>query len=241
MRHLFSAAVSALALAAPAAASHPGHPAPGEAARPDLGPHIHGVGYLAAALDGGMLVVEFQAPGGDLFGIEREPRDGDERAAAAAVLEQVRSGALFAPAAAAGCELVSAEVSAPFLGDSIGPAPGTEIPDHDHSHGGHHGHDHGEAAEERPQQDHGYAQSGREGDEQGGQERSHEAHRHGGGYSDLFVEWTYACAAPARLNQIEAILFQSFDGLARIEAAFIGPQGQRAASLSPRNPRFDVR
>lgn len=82
-------------------------------------PHEHGVVRLDVSVEGSTLNIEMVAALDNWLGFERAPRNDAERKAAAEVLARLRQPQqgtpLFAPDAAAQCQLVKAEVSAPVL------------------------------------------------------------------------------------------------------------------------------
>jgi hypothetical protein len=87
MKRTFAALAAALGLAGHAAA----------------GPHEHGIGHLAVAVDGRALAIELRLPAKDLVGFERAPRTDAERAR----IEQTRAALadpkLFVPPGEAKC------------------------------------------------------------------------------------------------------------------------------------------
>ena len=86
--------------------------------------HQHGQGRVSVVVDGPALVIELELPQDALVGFERPPRTAAEQQAAAAALARLKDGAsLFAPDAAAQCQLVQAQVQAPVL-EQRGPAVG---------------------------------------------------------------------------------------------------------------------
>ena len=82
-------------------------------------PHEHGVVRLDVSIEGPALTVAMTAALDNWLGFERAPRTDAERKAAAEVLARLRNPQqgtpLFVPDAAAQCQLVKAEVSAPVL------------------------------------------------------------------------------------------------------------------------------
>ena len=89
-------------------------------------PHEHGVVRLDVSIEGPALTVAMTAALDNWLGFERAPRTDAERKAAAEVLARLRNPQqgtpLFAPDAAAQCQLVKAEVSAPVLEPGAKPA-----------------------------------------------------------------------------------------------------------------------
>lgn len=58
----------------------------------------------------------------------------------------------------------------------------------------------------------------------------------GGEHGDIVATHVFRCASPASLKAVETALFQHFKRLYRIEAQRVGPAGQGAARLAPKNP-----
>lgn len=55
-------------------------------------------------------------------------------------------------------------------------------------------------------------------------------------HADIDASHIFRCATPAALKSVETGLFKSFKRLYRIEARRVGPVGQGAARLTPKNP-----
>lgn len=87
------------------------------AAMPTLaGPHEHGVVHMNIAIEGKRIQVDMTAPLESLLGYERAPRDGAEKAAAAKMLEQLRSAAAVIEFDSQGqCKADAPTISAPTL------------------------------------------------------------------------------------------------------------------------------
>jgi hypothetical protein len=60
--------------------------------------------------------------------------------------------------------------------------------------------------------------------------------KQGDGHGDIDATYRFRCAAPAALKSVETTLFKSFKRLYRVEAQRVGPTGQGAARLTPKNP-----
>lgn len=74
--------------------------------------HLHGHGTLNIAVEGQHILMELQVPGSDVFGFEHAAESEAEKEAQKSALAALRQPqSLFAMPAAAGCELVSAEVA----------------------------------------------------------------------------------------------------------------------------------
>ena len=59
-----------------------------------------------------------------------------------------------------------------------------------------------------------------------------------GGHADIDASYTYRCANPTDLKTIETSLFKSFKRLYRLELRHVGPKGQGAIRLTPKNPEL---
>ena len=55
-------------------------------------------------------------------------------------------------------------------------------------------------------------------------------------HSDIDATYSFRCAAPAALKHIETGMFKHFKRLYRLEARRVGPDGQGAMRLSPKQP-----
>ena len=81
-------------------------------------PHLHGVGQLNLALEGGAVEIELIAPGADIVGFEHAPSSDEQRAALAAAAATLAAGeALFDFGEEAGCRLEEASVESALLED----------------------------------------------------------------------------------------------------------------------------
>lgn len=56
------------------------------------------------------------------------------------------------------------------------------------------------------------------------------------GHGDIDATYSYRCTNPAALKAIETGIFKTFKRLYRLEAQRVGPSGQGAARLTPKNP-----
>lgn len=58
------------------------------------------------------------------------------------------------------------------------------------------------------------------------------------GHADIDASYVYRCANPSDLKTIETNLFKSFKRLYRLEVQHVGPKGQGAVRLTPKNPEL---
>jgi len=58
----------------------------------------------------------------------------------------------------------------------------------------------------------------------------------GGEHADVDARYVFRCAAPAALKGVETTIFKQFKRLYRLEAQRVGPTGQGAQRLSPKQP-----
>lgn len=52
------------------------------------------------------------------------------------------------------------------------------------------------------------------------------------GHADAEASWTFSCASPKALRQVDVGLFERFTGLRSLKVQLAGPRGQTAATLS---------
>ncbi len=193
-----------------------------------LGAHVHGAADLAVAVDrdSGALLAELSGAAYNFYGFERAARTAEEQAAVDAATAQLRAGGLIAFPSAAGCNLVETTIEG-------GPGAGHDHDDHGHAHEDDHGHSHDHDHDDHDHDDHGHDDHGH--DDHGhehdhGHDHDHDAHgdHHGDdhdhsehNHSDVVVSWTFACAQPGAVNQVDAAgLFGAFAQLERLNAQF---------------------
>ena len=58
----------------------------------------------------------------------------------------------------------------------------------------------------------------------------------GDAHADIDARYVFHCANPAALKGIETTLFKHFKRLYRLEVQRVGPVGQGAARLTPKQP-----
>jgi hypothetical protein len=81
--------------------------------RRQLSAHVHGHARLNIAIEGKTVSLELEAPGADIVGFEHEPGTAEQKAALEEAKAKLADGLkLFAPSAAASCELKSAKIGA---------------------------------------------------------------------------------------------------------------------------------
>jgi hypothetical protein len=82
-----------------------------EEERRELGPHVHGHGTLAIAVEGNNIQMEFTAPGMDIVGFEHEAETARQKRAVEAALADLKEPLnLFELPESAGCAVTSADV-----------------------------------------------------------------------------------------------------------------------------------
>jgi|GEM_PF-845450 len=225
-RHLFSCTLLAAALSVALPATGHNHPPQEPQPLRQLGPHVHGLVYLNAALDGDQLVIELQSPGADIAGFEGKARDAADRqrlADAQAKLKQVDQLFAFVPAGACIAQGAVEIVVPAAAGDGS-----AHDHDHDHEHDAAHDHDHGAAHNHDPAQDH---------------DRDHDAEQateHQHSHSDWQLRWRFACGDAAALRSIRVLWFEQFPSTQRIQAQWIGPAGQNGFELTPAAATIDT-
>jgi hypothetical protein len=57
-----------------------------------------------------------------------------------------------------------------------------------------------------------------------------------GGHADIDANYVFRCTTPTALKGVETTIFKQFKRLYRLEAQRVGPTGQGAQRLSPKQP-----
>ncbi|CAN0533995.1 unnamed protein product, partial [Laminaria digitata] len=108
--------------------------------------HEHGVSEAKLALEGDKVEIELRSPGADIVGFEHPAAtDADKAAIAKAAGILAKGSEIFAPAPAAGCSLIDADID----------APGMKTDHHDHDHD----------AKEHAKKDHEHAEAHKHADD----------------------------------------------------------------------------
>ena len=95
--------------------------------RREVAAHVHGESVLRIAVEGNVIVMDFDTPGLDVLGFEHPPGTPEERSAVERVTAILRDPlSLFDFGAAAGCAVVTADVD--FLVEEESGAPTAEPP-----------------------------------------------------------------------------------------------------------------
>lgn len=233
-----------------------------------LGAHVHGVGQLDMAIEGGRIEMQLRAPGADIVGFEHQARSDEDRASLARALAQLEDPlALFVLPEAAGCTvaLARAELEAEDPEDHHE----DHADDHDHDHGDDHdhaeedGHDHGDAHGHDDDHDHDHADEdaqdqdadhdhaddhGHDEDHadpvQDGADHDHD-HDHADdvaetGHSELHADYAFDCAAPSELTQITFGYFETFPNARALALQLLSDQGAQAFEITREVPVLDL-
>jgi len=195
----------ALALAGLAMPTHAQEP------RRQLGPHEHGVGHLAIAIEGTSMEMELETPANDILGFEHAPStDAQKKTLSEAKTRLGKIAGLFVLTPDAGCKLESADV------DVLGAAAGqSKAHDHDHDH------EHEKTADTAKAEDH------------------HHDHEHGA-HSEFRVTYKVECANPAKLGAVAFDYFKAFKAARKLDVTVIGPKGQSSYVVTREKPVLDL-
>ena len=171
--------------------------------------HEHGVSEAKLALDGNVLDIELHSPGADIVGFEHAPSTKADKLAIAKAAAILSKGAqIFAPTAAAGCNLIDADIDAP------GKSADRDGKDHDHGHG--HGHK-GKRAEK-----HGHNVEKHTDD----------------GHAEFKAHYRFRCQNPDKLTHIDVKLFEYFPSAREMSVQAITRNGQFVRELKPGSARL---
>ena len=177
-----------------------------------LGPHLHGHGTLAIAVEDNTIQMELVAPGMDIVGFEHEPDTSRQRRAVEAALADLGQPlTLFAMPDSAGCTVTFADVKIVTDEDEHSHDDGHSHGDggDGHSHGDGHGHDHGNAQAA------------------GAEDPDHE-----GRHAEFRATYTLACTDAAQVRSINFHFFDRFRDSSTLEVTFIDASGQTSFAVS---------
>ena len=188
--------------------------APDMAAEPSgHGAHVHGLGGLNIALDGNLLYLELNSPAANIIGFEHTPQNEREKETVSRAIQKLEGGAeLFVPNPKAGCGLQESRVHHSL-----------ELEPED---SGKHGSFPHRAADTHAEDGH---RDGKDGDHE---EELHDEH------SDIEATYSFSCSRPDMLEEIDVRLFETFPGFEKIQLQLLTPDGQKGATLTPRDHRI---
>lgn len=178
-----------------------------------LGAHVHGSAQLAIAADSdGAVLAELTTPAFNLFVFEHAPQTPEEHAVVSEAAQTLSSDAMIVFSRNAGCTLDETRIS-------NGPdADGAHEHDHDHD-----GEDHVHAEGEAQDHDHNHDHDGAEG------------------HANIVVSWTFECARPARLTEVDISgLFTAFPQFETLEVQYFDGARAAAQDLTPARPTLSL-
>ena len=182
-----------------------------------LGAHVHGAAQLAVAADPeGAVLAELTTPAFNLYVFEHTPETPEERAVVAQAARTLASSSMIALSSAAHCTLTQTQ---------MGGGPADASSEHHHDHEAEHEHMHEDASAHPDHHDDDHHDHG-----------DHDDHA-GHGHADVVVSWTFECARPERLSDIDLSgLFEAFNQFETLEVQYFDGARAAAQDLSPARP-----
>lgn len=214
-----------------------------------LDAHVHGAATLDIAVDGDDVSMRFRLPGADGVGFERAARTDEERAAIESVEETLSDPiAVFGVPAAAGCEVVSADVAFTLddhAGEDHDGREGHDHGDEDHG-GGHSQEEHGDKTEaaHAGEHDHGHGDHdkdhGDDDDHDHAEDHGEHDHEDEPQHAEFVADYTLDCATPDALDTLDVTVFERFETLEGVAVQAITPAGQTAIELTGADAAVDL-
>lgn len=185
-----------------------------------LGAHVHGAAQLAVAADPeGAVLAELTTPAFNLYVFEHTPETPEERAVVAQAARTLASSSMIALSGAAQCTLTQTQ---------MGGGPADASSEHHHDHEAEHEHMHEGEPAHPDHHDDDHHDHGDHGD--------HDDHA-GRGHADVVVSWTFECARPERLAEVDLSgLFEAFNQFETLEVQYFDGARAAAQDLSPARP-----
>lgn len=168
--------------------------------------HQHGDANLAIVLEDKTLTLELETPLFNLTGFEHAPETEEEIAAVEAAEAKLKQPeTLFLMKEQAECERADNDLEI-HLGED-------EHDDHD---------EHEDTDEAHHDDDHD--------DDHDEHDDAEEVH-----HEDALITYTFECAAPEKLSEIDIALLQAFPNMTELEVAYLGPNSQSVFTVDQRN------
>ncbi|WP_421857061.1 ZrgA family zinc uptake protein [Oceanicaulis sp.] len=200
-----------------------------------LGAHVHGAAQLAIAADPeGAVLAELTTPAFNLYVFEHTPETPEERAVVEQAARTLASASMITLSSAAQCTLTGTQVGG-------GPADASDD-HHDHDHDHHHDHEHEHEYGHAHDADHEHMHH--DGSAHHEHHDDHDHHDHGDhhdhndhaghGHADVVVSWTFECARPERLSDVDLSgLFEAFNQFETLEVQYFDGARAAAQDLTP--------
>lgn len=193
-----------------------------------LGAHVHGAAQLAIAADSdGAVLAELTTPAYNLYVFEHAPETAEQRAVVNDAARTLSGPSMIALSEAANCTLTGTQVGG---GDVAEPHDHHHEHEHEHEHDDHHnaGHHHSDAHDHHQHDAHDHGE-----DDHGHDHEDHADH----GHADVVVSWTFECANPARLSDVDLSgLFDAFEQFETLEVQYFDGSRAAARDLTPARP-----
>ena len=187
----------------------------GEDEHEQHGKHVHGEGELQLVLENQDLYLTFAIPAMNIVGFEHQPETEKQKEAVQSALTIFKSADRVVKISPdARCQLQSADAHFELIDE-----------EKHHEEGEHkeENHDEGEHKEENHDEDHAG-------------EEEHEVRR--SGHAEFQIRYQFSCENSSKLEMIELLIFQEFEGIEEIEANLIVSSKQSSQELSPKNSRI---
>ena len=203
-----------------------------------LGAHVHGAAQLAIAADSdGAVLAELTTPAYNLYVFEHAPETAEQRAVVNDAARTLSGPSMIVLSEAANCTLTGTQVGG---GDVAEPHDHDHDHDreHEHEHDDHHdaGHDHSDSHDHEHRREHDHHQH--DAHDHGEDDHGHDHEDHAEhGHADVVVSWTFECANPARLSDVDVSgLFDAFAQFETLEVQYFDGSRAAAQDLTPARP-----
>jgi len=184
--------------------------------------HEHGVAQLNIVKEGSSFIIALETPAANILGFEHQPETEQQKQAVAMAQELLNApGKLFRLPQDASCRLMDTDLEAEVLagGEQTGHAD-LHQDDHAQHHDDHRNDKHQHEMEH--------------------EEHGHDKHADKHSHSDIDVQYTFNCDDPAKLTNVEVLLFKTFSGFEEINTQIISDKGQQAVELTPAKTNINL-
>ena len=202
----------------------------------DLGSHEHGSASMNVALDQNSLLIELESPWDNLVGFEHAPSTDEQHALIDDALDLLNQPKQLFTFNGVNCVANEIEI------DSSLPDGDDDHHDGHDDHDDHDDHEDGHDDHKDEHDDHDDHEDGHDDhDDHDDHEDAHDDHDDEEGvHSSVLAVYSFACDDVAELASIDVKFLELWSGFDDLDVQLIGPGGQGAAELNPKNIRLDT-
>ncbi|WP_200870123.1 ZrgA family zinc uptake protein [Catenovulum agarivorans] len=180
--------------------------------------HIHGVAEISIVMEGKELHMQLHSPADTLVGFEHKAQTQQQKQAVQTVDRYLNTVNKIVEFTGNKCNAVEIEVDVTAL---LPEEHGHDEHEHEHDK---HAHEHDKHTHEHDEHEHKH--------DKHEHEHEHDGHERSDTHIEITANYQFLCDDITEISAIQIKLFEQFPALEKVQAIWIGPNGQNAQMLS---------